>query len=137
MGPRAIRWLLFGALALALPFPMLGPFESCVPPVRYAMLLGAAGAVAVTEGMAGPVPLLLGLLALNLLASLAVAWLAAWATSRALGALGTAGSPARQRGVALAALCAVCVGLALAAAFPIYRTAFGRAPTANLLGVLH
>jgi hypothetical protein len=130
MSVRAIRWLLFGALSLALPFPMLGPFEAFVPAVRYAILLGAAAAVSMVEGVAGPVPLILGLLALNLAASLAVAWLAAWAASRALGALR---SPALRRGLALVAVCA---GLTLAATFPVYRTAFGRAPTANLLGVL-
>jgi len=131
MSARAIRWLLFGALALALPFPMLGPFAAVVPPVRYAILLGAAGAVALAEGVAGPVPLILGLLALNLVASLAAAWIAAWIVSRVLGALP---SPAWRSGLALGAVCA---GLALAASLPLYETTFGRAPTASLLGVLH
>lgn len=136
MSPRAIRWLVFGALALTLPFPMLGPFDALVPPVRYAILLGAAGLVASVEGASGPVPLILGLLALNFAASLAAAWLAAWAVSVALEVLGRAGTPAVQRAVAVATVCAVCAALALAAALPIYQTAFGRTPTANLLGVL-
>jgi len=130
MSARAIRWLLFGFLVLALPFPMLGPFEVLVPPVRYAILLAAAAAVALAEGAAGPVPWILGLLALNLVLSLAAAWVAAWAISRALGALR---SPA-LRGVLV--LGAVCAGLALAACLPIYETGFGRAPVANLLGLL-
>ena len=131
MSPRATRWLLFGVLALALPFPMLGPFAAVVPPVRYAILLGAAGAVAVAEGAAGPVPQILGLLALNLAASLAAAWILAWAAAIALGALRP---PALRSRVILAAALAV---LALASIFPIYATVFGRAPRAGLLGVLH
>jgi hypothetical protein len=131
MSARAIRWLLFGALALALPFPMLGPFEAFVPAVRYAILLSAASAVAVAEGAAGPVPMILGLLALNVAASLAAAWVAAWIASRLLGAVG---SPTLRRRAVLAAICA---GLALASILPVYHTPFGRAPTASLLGVLH
>jgi hypothetical protein len=131
MSVRAVRWLLFGSLVLALPFPMLGPFAALVPPIRYAILLGAASAVALTEGAAGPVGLILGLLGLNLAVSLAAAWLAAWVLSRAVGALQP---PALRTGLAVGA---VCVGLALAASLPVYATVFGRAPSANLLGVLH
>jgi len=131
LNARAIRWLLFGTLVLTLPFPMLGPFAALVPPVRYAILLGAAAAVALAEGAAGPVPLILALLGLNVVVSLAAAWISAWAVSRALGALR---SPALRAALAVGA---VCVGLALAASLPIYETSFGRAPTANLLGVLH
>lgn len=131
MSARAIFWLVFGALALALPFPMLGPFGSLVPPVRYAILLGAASAVALAEGAAGPVPLILALLAANLVVSLGAAGVAAWIVSRALGALR---SPALRSGLAVGA---VLVGLALAASLPVYETDFGRAPTASLLGVLH
>lgn len=131
MSLRAIRWLLFGALALALPFPMLGPFDAFVPAVRYAILLAAAAAVAIAEGAAGPVPMILFLLALNVAASLAVAWVAAWIASRVLGAVR---SPTLRRGVVLAV---VCGGLALASIFPIYDTPFGRAPNGSLLGVLH
>ena len=130
MSARAIFWLVFGALVLALPFPMLGPFESLVPPVRYAILLGAASAVALAEGAAGPVPLILAMLALNLVVSLAAAWIAAWIVSRALGALR---SPVLRTGLALGV---VGLGLVVAASLPIYATAFGRTPTAGLLGVL-
>jgi hypothetical protein len=130
MSARAICWLLFGSLVLALPFPMLGPFEALVPPVRYAILPGAADALALAEGAAGPVSLILGLLALNLLLSLAAAGIAAWIASRALGALR---SPALRSGLAVGVVCA---GLAIAASLPIYEMAFGRSPTANLLGVL-
>lgn len=131
MKARAIFWLVFGALVLALPFPMLGPFESLVPPVRYAILLGAASAVALAEGAAGPVPGILMLLGVNLAVSLAAAGAAAWIASRALGALP---SPALRAGLAWGA---VGLGLALAASLPVYATGFGRSPTASLLGVLH
>lgn len=130
MSVRAIRWLLFAALVIALPFPMLGPFEAFVPPVRYAVLLGAASTVALAEGAAGPVPWILLLLALNLTASLAVAWVLAWISSRLLARL----HPPTLRAVLVVA--ALGIGLALTASLPIYETGFGRAPTANLLGLL-
>ena len=99
-------------------------------PVRYAVLLGAASAVALAEGAAGPVPWILLLLALNLTASLAVAWVVAWTSSRLLARL----HPPTLRAVVVVA--ALCIGLALTASLPIYETGFGRAPTANLLGLL-
>ena len=130
MSARAIRFLLFGSLVLALPFPMLGPFEALVPPARYALLLGAASLVALAEGAAGPVPLILGLLALNLGSSLAAAWVLAWVGSRALGLLHP---PGLRLGLAVAT---VVVLLAATATVPVYETAFGRAPKATLLGAL-
>ena len=131
MSVRAARWLLFASLVLTLPFPAVGPFEAFVPPIRYAILVGAATLLAVAEGAAGPVVMITLLLVGNLLLSLAAAWIAAWVASRALGVLRSA---KLRGGLALAA---VCVALALGASLPIYRTAFGRAPTADLLGVLH
>jgi len=130
MSARGIRRMLFAALVIALPFPMLGPFDALVPPIRYAILLGAASAVALAEGAAGAVPLILVLLALNLALSLTAAWLLAWGVSRTLAALG---SPPLGRRLAIGA---VCVGLALAASIPLYETGFGRTPTASLLGLL-
>ena len=88
MSVRATRWLLFVALVLAMPFPILGPFGGLVPPVRLAILFGATAAVAATEGAAGPVPGLLTLLGVHLLASLGVAWGLAWVTMAAGAALG-------------------------------------------------
>ena len=130
MSPRATRWLLFVALVLALPVPALGPFSGVVPPIRYGILLGAGGAIAFAEGSAGPIPLLLGLLALNLVVSLAVAGVLAWATARSLRTVASPALRARLTWVLVAA------GLVLAASYPIYETGFGRAPTATLLGVL-
>jgi len=126
---RAIRWMLFGAGVLALPVPMVGPFPVVVPPARYAILLGAAGAVAWTEGVAGPVSLILGLLALNVLLSLAAAGLAGWIVS---GVLGRLPSPVWRAGIAVGLVVA---SLAWAALVPLYTTGFGRSPSASLLGL--
>lgn len=129
MSARAARWLLFLVLALTLPTPMLGPFHALVPAVRYVVLLSAAGAVAVVEGAAGPVPGILALFAVHAALYLALVWLLAWAVARLLAPL----SPGARRTAVLAA-CALLLVLALA--LEPYHTPFGRAPRANLLGVL-
>lgn len=130
MTVRRARWLVFGALVLALPVPMLGPFDALVPPVRYAILLGAGSAVALAEGAAGPVPGILALLAFNLAVALAGAALLAWLAGLALAGL----APRLRAGIALAAVVAM---LLAATASEPYETGFGRAPRANLPGVLH
>jgi hypothetical protein len=129
MSVRAAWGWLFFALALMLPFPVLGPFGGFVPPVRHLILLAATGAVAVTEGAAGPVPGILKLFAIHAVVTLALVGALAWGASRALAAL----SPRARRGVVWAAIAAM---LVLALAFEPYETSFGRAPTANLIGVL-
>jgi hypothetical protein len=126
---RAARGLLFVALALTLPLPMLGPFHAFVPAIRYAILAAATGAVALVEGAAGPVPAILALLAGHALAGLALAGLGAWLAARLLAPL----SP-RARGLAVLAACAGMLVFALAG--EPYRTPFGRAPRAGLVGVL-
>jgi hypothetical protein len=126
---RAAGWLLFGALALTVPLPMVGPFDAFVPAARYLLLFGAALAVALVEGASGPVPLLVALFGGHAVVSLAAAGLAAWLAARGLSGL----DPSRRRALVLA----VCAALLLAAlATHPYRTTFGRAPTANLLGIL-
>lgn len=129
MSARSARRLLFVVLALALPVPMLGPFDALVPPARYAILLAAASAVAAVEGAAGPVPMILALFAVQTTGALGLAAILAWAVGRLLSPLG----PGSRRALVLAA----CAGLLLAAlAIDLYRTPFGRAPRANLLRVL-
>jgi len=128
MSPRATRWLLFGALVLALPLPTIGPFDGFVPTVRYAILLGAAGAVALAEGAAGPVPGILALLGANLALGLALVWALAWGLARLSRAL----PDGLRGGLALAAVAAL---LGVASLFEIYETGFGRAPRANLFGL--
>lgn len=130
MTVRGARWLVFAGLVLALPLPMLGPFDALVPPVRYAILLGAASAVALAEGAAGPVPGILVLFAVNLALALALSAALAWGAGRAL-----AGLSGFARGAVVGIALVALLGWALLA--EPYETEFGRAPRANLIGVLH
>jgi hypothetical protein len=126
---RSARRLLFVVIALTVPVPMLGPFDALAPPLRYLILFSASGAVAAAEGAAGPIPAILALFGGHALVALGLAWLAAWVAARLLTPL----SPQTRRRAVLS----VCGAMILAAlVFELYRTPFGRAPTANLLGVL-
>ena len=129
MSTRSTGWLLFAVLALALPFPAVGPFGGFVPAVHHVALFAATAAVAVVEGAGGPVKLILVLFSVHVVATLALCGLAAWLVARLSRPL-----PPRTRAALALALCAALLAAALA--FPIYDTPFGRAPTANLLGVL-
>jgi len=129
MSDRAARRWVFAALVLMLPFPILGPFGGFVPAVRHLILLAATGAVALSEGAAGPVPGILTLFAIHAAVTLAVCWGLAWVASRGLVAL----APGTRRGVVFGAIALM---LVLALAFEPYETSFGRSPTASLLGVL-
>lgn len=129
MSVRSARRLLFLLLALTLPAPMLGPFGGLVPPVRYLILASAAGAVAWAEGAAGPVPWIVLFFAAHAGVYLTGVWLLAWGAARPLAAL----APATRRSVVLGACGAL---LLLALCLDLYRTPFGRAARANLLGVL-
>jgi hypothetical protein len=129
MSVRAARWWLFAALALVLPFPGIGPFGGFVPAVRFLILTAVTAAVAVTEGAAGPVPGMLLLFAVQAVGTLLVVLGIAWVVSRALAPL----SPGVRRGLVWGAIVVMVV---LALVFEPYETSFGRAPTANLLGVL-
>ncbi len=129
MTPRAARRWLWLGFALMLPFPAIGPFGGFVPAVRHAILLVATGAVAATEGAAGPVPGILALFGVHLVVTLLLAWILAWIVARALVSL----SDAARRNV----VCAVVVAMLVCAlVFEPYVTPFGRSPTANLIGVL-
>jgi hypothetical protein len=126
---RFTGWLLFGVLAVALPFPAVGPFGGFVPALHNVALFAATAAVALVEGAAGPVRGILVLFAMNVVITLALCGLAAWLCARLLASL----SP-RVRAAITLGLCAALVAASLA--FPLYDTPFGREPTANLLGVL-
>jgi len=128
MSVRRAAWLLFAAFALTLPFPAVGPFGGFVPAVHHVVLLAATLAVAVAEGAAGPVPRILALFAVHAAVTLALTGLAAWLCARLLASR----SPATRRTVVWAVCAAL---LAVSLAFELYETPFGRAPTANLLGV--
>jgi hypothetical protein len=129
MSVRASRWILFAVLAVTLPFPAVGPFGGFVPAVHHVALFAATAAVAVVEGAAGPVRMILVLFAVHMVATLALCALAAWLCARLLAPL----SPRARAAIALG-LCAALIAASLA--FPLYDTPFGREPTANLLGVL-
>lgn len=129
MSVRAAWGWLFAAFVLMLPFPVLGPFGGLVPPVHHLILLAATSAVAATEGAAGPVPGLLILFALHAVATLLLALALAWVASRLLGGL----QPGLRRSVVWVAIALM---VAIASGFELYAPPFGRAPTANLLGVL-
>ncbi len=129
MSLRSARWLLFLAIGLTAPLPMLGPFGAWVPPARYLLLTLATASVAVTEGAAGPVPGILALFGAHALVGFLLAGLLGWVVARFTRPL----SPGARRLVVLGICGALLLG---AVAFEVYRTPFGRAPTANLLGVL-
>ena len=129
MSTRSTRFLLFAVLAFALPFPAVGPFGGFVPAVHHVALFAATAAVAVVEGAAGPVKMILVLFGVHVVATLTLCALAAWLAARLLAPL-----PPRARAVVVLGLCAALIAASLA--FPLYDTPFGREPTANLLGVL-
>jgi len=126
---RQARWLLFFALALTLPTPMLVAFDALVPPIRYVILAGAALSVALAEGAAGPVPGIILLLVAHAAVYLLLAWLGAWLAAHLL-------RPFSPRARGRTAFGVVVLLLFLSLAFALYRTPFGHARTANLLGVL-
>jgi len=125
---RSTGWLLFAVSALALPLPAIGPFGGFVPFVHQLVLFAATGAIAAVEGMAGPVGQILVLFAINAAVALLACGLAAWLLARLLALL-----PPRARTAVAWGLAAALLAAALA--FPLYQTPFGRAPTANLLGL--
>ena len=129
MSTRSTGWLLFAVLAVALPFPAVGPFGGFVPALHHVALFAATAAVAAVEGAAGPVRMILVLFAVHMVATLALCALAAWLCTRLLASV----SPRARAAIALG-LCAALLAASLA--FPLYETPFGREPTANLLGVL-
>lgn len=129
MSVRAARWLLFLLMALTLPLPLLGPMAAFAPTVRYALLAAATGAIALTEGAAGPVLGLLGLFLVHVVVGLGLCWLIGWLGSITLRRLSD-----RLRGALVIVLAVSVLGVALS--IDLYETPFGRAPTGTLIGVL-
>jgi hypothetical protein len=129
MSVRTTRWLWFLGVWLMLPWPMLLLANAWVPAVRYLLLTLVSLAVGVLEGASGPVPWIILLFALHAAVYTAVAWGLAWGVSRALDGV----TPGARRWLTLGALASA---LTLSLAFDVYRTPFGSAPVANLLGVL-
>jgi hypothetical protein len=129
MTTRTTRRLWLLGLWLLVPWPLTVFSESFVPAVRYTILATATALVAVTEGAAGPVGMILGLMVGYALATTALCWLLAWAISRLLGRL-------PERRARLITFGCLGGGLLLALVFEPYRTTFGRAARGGLLAVL-
>jgi len=117
MSAKAVRWLLWLGLVVALPLPFYLVETGAVPALRLALLTGVVLAVIAVEGAQGAVAIAALLLGLQLLVYLLALWVVAGALARVLAAL----SP-RTRAVLAAGL--VLLGLAAAAIFPIYTTPF-------------
>ena len=129
MSARTIRRLLWLAALAALPAPLLGMGEALVPPLHQLELGALALAFTLAERAQGMGPLVSALfLGQGLLWALLLFGAAALA-ARALVRLPPF---ARTRLVLLA----VALGLALAAAQPVYRTPYSsRSAESSLLGV--
>jgi hypothetical protein len=125
---RAAGWLSFAVLVLAMPFPAIGPFGGFVAPVHHVVLCAATGAIAAAEGVAGPVGQILLLFAINAVATLFACGLASWLAARLLAPLAP-----RTRAWVVGAVGAALFAVAIA--FPLYETPFGRTPTSNWFGL--
>lgn len=112
-----------------LPWPMFVFSDAVVPAVRYGLLAAVAFAMAVTQGAAGPVALIVLLFTLTAVGTTAACWLLAWGVAKLLGRL-----PAGARWAITFLSLAVALWSVLV--FEPYRTSFGRALTGGLLDVL-
>jgi hypothetical protein len=129
MNARTTRRLWFAGIWLLLPWTLPVYMDAFVPAVRYVLLAGVASSIAVVEGSAGPVRLIILLFAgWGLITTLLSAFLA-WLISTGLARI----SPRTATWVTL--VCLV-VGFAIAVAFEPYRTPFARAATGGLFQVL-
>jgi len=129
MEHRTLRRVWFVGLWLLLPWPLTVVGDAFVPSARYALLAGASSSIALTEGAAGPVALIVALLVGVAGLTALGCWVIAWGIGRLLVRLPIAHA---------AALTWVCLGLGLFVAlfFEPYRTPFGRALTGGLLQAL-
>jgi len=125
---RTARWLCFIGLFLLLPWPML-VFDAFVPAVRYVILAGAALAVLLVEGGAGPVPGIVLLFCLHAVVYTAVAWILSWAATRLV-------SQASPRALAPLTWIALAAGFTIALVLEPDRTSFGHRATGGLLDIL-
>lgn len=117
MTPRSARWLLWIALAFAVPVPFFLVETGAVPAVRLLFLAGVHVAVIASEGARGAAGIAAALLAIQGLVALAVLWGAA--------ALGVAAiRRLAPRRIGLVTLLIVAAGLVLTASVDLYRTPF-------------
>lgn len=129
MDARHLRWLWFVGIWLLFPWPLFILQEAWVPAVRYLLLGLVAATVAIVEGAAGPVGLLVTLFLGWGIGTSLCSWLLAWAITKLLGQLSS-------RAAVSVSLGALGIALIWAIAFEPYRTPFGRALRGGLLQVL-
>lgn len=129
MSRRALRHLLWLVALVALPVPLFGVSEAVVPPLHQLELGALALAFTLLERAQGMGPLLSALFLVQ-----GLLWALALLAAAALVARGLVRLPpfARTR----LALFVVVLGLALAAAQPVYRTPYSsRSAESSLLGL--
>lgn len=126
---RPMRRLWFAGLWLLFPWPLLILVDASVPAVRYLLLAAVAGMVAIAEGGAGPVGLLVLLFAIWGVGTSLLCWLAAWWIAKLMARLPNRAAIALTLGV-------LGMGLFWAVFFEPYHTPFGRALRGGLLQVL-
>ena len=128
MSPLATRRILWLALLLLLPLPMLS-FDGFIPVARYLLLGGVCIGMRIAEGPGGVVWQLTALFLAHAVVYALLLWAGAWLAARSLAAL-----PSRTRGLVVAIAVCLCTLWALAA--EPYVTPFGREARTNLVGVL-
>jgi len=126
---RTLRRVWFAGIWFLVPWPMLIMQDAFVPASRYAVLAGAATAIATMEGAAGPVAQLVGLFVGWAVGTSLLCWLLAWS-------LATVAARLPHRTARFLTLAILGTGLFYALVFEPYRTPFGRALRGGLLQVL-
>ena len=129
MTPATTRRLWFLGLWLMLPWPLPFLDTPFAPAVRYLILATAGSTLALFEGGAGPITLLIVLFAVWGGLTTFFCWALGWAMGRLLGTL------APPLGGRLTWVC-LAVALAIALTLEPYATPFGRAARGGLLEVL-
>lgn len=82
MNAKASAWVLFGALLLTWPLPMLGLEGTLIPVARFLQLALALSGLAIVEGTGGMVGLLVALLWAHVLVYAALLFAAGWLLRR-------------------------------------------------------
>lgn len=129
MQMRPMRRVWFAGIWLLFPWPLLILVDASVPAVRYVLLAAVAGMVAMMEGAAGPVGLLVLLFTIWGLGTSLLCWLTAWLIAKLMARVPDPAAIALTLGV-------LGIGLFWAVFFEPYRTPFGRALRGGLLQVL-
>jgi hypothetical protein len=123
------RRILFGAIFLLAPAPLLVLTRAWMPPAGYLVLTVASASVALLEGGGGPVPMIVTMFAAHAAAYALLSWASAWLLARGLATLA-------PRARAIATLALVAVALVVGLGWDVYRTPFGRRPWGNAIEAL-